>query len=402
MTAAIAIRPAEFSRDQIDLIKRTICPDASDDELQLFVQVAQRLQLDPFARQIFAVFRWNKKANRNVMQTQVSVDGFRVVAERNGNYAGQLGPFWTADGETWREVWLDKDPPKAAKVGVLRNDFKEPLWAVATWEQYKQEGQYGLTEMWKRMGPLMLGKCAECLALRRAFPNELGGVYSPEEMAQADAPAYTPPQKEAAPAGPKAGAPMITGAAATESPRAGTPMTATSTTASPAKPARANTIKHDGKLATAGQVAKLHALKKEVGGLTEDAYRKQLAAFKRQDGTPCEHSNELSVAQISNLIDRYEAKIKQQGARAIAAQQELAPAVPPANDPPPPLEDLLTAAFPLQDDEKRWLHDRFGVNAVSDLEDRDFQTAYELLSLGYQTSEYEEMLTKYQAMRKCG
>lgn len=183
--------PTAMTRERVELIKRTVAPGATDDELQMFVQVCERTKLDPFARQIYAIKRRQKDEAsgqwREAITFQVSIDGARLVAERSGKYAGQLGPLWTDDGETWREVWLKREPPKAAKVGILRRDFKEPLWAVATWEQYVAKTRDGTpTSMWQKMGPLMLAKCAEMLGLRRAFPQELSGVYSREEMEQAD------------------------------------------------------------------------------------------------------------------------------------------------------------------------------------------------------------------------
>lgn len=193
----------QLSAEQVDLIKRTVCKGSTDDELALFIQQCDRTGLDPFTGQIHAVKRWDSKARREVMSIQVGIDGYRLVAERTGLYEGQTTAEWCGADGVWRDVWLSSEPPAAARVGVYKRGFREALYGVALWTEYCQTRKDGSpSHMWARMPALMLAKCAEALSLRKAFPQELSGLYTREEMMQAESEGRRPSAPQRAPQAP--------------------------------------------------------------------------------------------------------------------------------------------------------------------------------------------------------
>lgn len=171
--AAAASHPAvfEISQGQVDLIRQTIMPNANDLQFQLFLNLCRVKRLDPLTKQIYAVYI------KGQWQFFASIDGLRVIAERSGNYGGQTAPYWCGPDGVWRDVWLEKDPPSAAKVGVWKRGYSEPTWGVATFKSYGA----GKVNNWVSMPEVMLSKCAEALALRKAFPDDLSGLYVRDE-----------------------------------------------------------------------------------------------------------------------------------------------------------------------------------------------------------------------------
>lgn len=166
----------DFTDEQLDIIKNQIAKRCTDDELKLFVQVCKKRELDPFARQIYAIKRGDQ------MTIQISIDGLRLQAQRSGKYRGQSTPLFCGADGVWVDVWLASYAPTAAKVTIHHADFIEPMVGVALYKSYAQTNN----NLWKTMPDVMLSKCAEGIAIRKAFPLETSGLYLEEEMHQAE------------------------------------------------------------------------------------------------------------------------------------------------------------------------------------------------------------------------
>jgi len=162
--------PSEFTQDKVDLLKSTVCKGANNDEFQLFLHVCQRTGLDPFMKQIYSIPRGGQRT------IQTSIDGLRLIAERTERYSPGKESIFVYDEKNCL---------------ISATSFVKKMTRDGTWHDVSETAMFseynpGNNTFWKKMPHVMLSKCAEAKALRRAFPQEMSGIYTNEEMAQAE------------------------------------------------------------------------------------------------------------------------------------------------------------------------------------------------------------------------
>jgi len=166
-----------FSNKQIDILKNSICKGVTNEEFEIFLMACTKTQLDPFMRQIYAVKRGS------TMTIQTGIDGYRLIAERTGCYAPGPEPTYVYDSEGRLQ----------SATAYIKKQTRDGTWhtisASAYLDEYCQRTKEGYPMgMWRNMARTMLFECAEAQALRKAFPAEMSGIYTKEEMEQADSP----------------------------------------------------------------------------------------------------------------------------------------------------------------------------------------------------------------------
>lgn len=175
------------------------------EDLLIFLAAARRTGLDPIAKQIYPVYRWDSRLGKEKMTIQAGIDGLRAVAERSKLYAGSDDAQFVTES-IYNPITGQEDKDLVARIVIYKINSKTgermPITASARFRAYAQKGkkkdgtEYYMGMWANDLRYNQLAKCAEALALRKGFPNDLAGIYSEEEMAQAtplaDLPAPTP------------------------------------------------------------------------------------------------------------------------------------------------------------------------------------------------------------------
>lgn len=278
----LATEQTYWTEGQVAALRHMGVQDATPGDLAVFFHVVKRTGLDPFARQIYMIGRWSKEGTKYTIQT--GIDGYRLIGRRAADARHETisisAPEWAHEDGSWRPVWSPKwGTPVAARVVVRRNGQEFP--GVALFDEYKQvKRDGGLTQMWAQRPAGQIAKCAEALAWRMAFPQDLANVYVEDELHQAsnpDQPTTLAPAR-------------VTAADFTAPAPAPQPPTETTTDAEVPKP-------------TAAMTKKMFAALREVGAGDRAS---SLAYVSDVVGRAVASSKDLSRDEVSAVIDALE------------------------------------------------------------------------------------------------
>jgi phage recombination protein Bet len=186
--------PDFLSKEEVELLKRTLLAQFPDDEKETFVRICQRTRLDPFTKQIYATKRYQKTRQRDGTFLKVptlvpvtGIMGLKAVAVRTGRYDG-CEVFWCGKDGVWRADWVSNEYPEAAKAIIYHKDRTHPEVGIARWTAYVGQTynydtkKWEISDFWHRMSDWMLSKCAQAQGLRGAFPDPLSNLYIHEEL----------------------------------------------------------------------------------------------------------------------------------------------------------------------------------------------------------------------------
>lgn len=177
------------------LIKEQIAPDATKEELELFFMMAYRTRLDPLLKQLYFIkYRdkyasekngcqcgWSKcTCGKSVFKVSyvTSIDGYRIIAHRTGLFDGVDEPEYKYD-ERVSHNQVEKRL-LSCTVRVYKKGSSHAFAATVKFSEYDTQ-----KNLWKTMPETMIAKVAEAHALRKAFPQDLSGIYTQDEMEQA-------------------------------------------------------------------------------------------------------------------------------------------------------------------------------------------------------------------------
>lgn len=147
----------------------------TDQEVVMFMQLCRYQKLNPFLKEAYLV-----KFGSQAASIITSKEAFMKRAENNKHYKGFKAGIVVARGEEMKHldgaIKMPNDELIGAWAEVYRDDRDEPSHVEISLEEFSK-GQ----ATWKQMPMNMIRKTALVNALREAFPENLGSLYTEDD-----------------------------------------------------------------------------------------------------------------------------------------------------------------------------------------------------------------------------
>lgn len=202
------LRDAEYS-----VLLRTVCKHAPREIAAFFMLFCLKRGLDPFSKQVYL---WADKMENGVpvpgctWNIVAGIDGLRAIASRSPYYRGPKRPIWTYEADPSQPDGIrrftkedsrygnivGKRVPEACEVAILRAVPQAPtnpaiymeFIGIARFGEFCKTRTGKVYGNWEDQPEHQLRVRAEAMALRMAFPEEVGGIYTEDELRESRAP----------------------------------------------------------------------------------------------------------------------------------------------------------------------------------------------------------------------
>lgn len=180
-TTSSTLTEVEFSRDQVEIIRNTICPGIKDNELSYCLEVAGRLGANPILKEVHFIFQ-NVQGGRKVM-VQLGIDFYRRRAMETGRLLGKKIQVCDGDGN-WYDVLPANAKLYAARCQLFVKGMDLPIERIAYWREFGEPNANN--PIWRTKSIHMLTKVAESHAIRDMCAGQLGGTVTEDEVDAGD------------------------------------------------------------------------------------------------------------------------------------------------------------------------------------------------------------------------
>lgn len=173
--------PVKKSNARLAVLRNTVAQGATDAEFAMFLEICKATKLNPFKREI-----WFIKGKDYINKRGEKVEGRLQIMTGIAGYLAIANAHPQFDGIEQEIVRKEDGKIDYAIAKVWRKDRKFPSVGTAYFEEYYRPGNYGKDSIWDKNPSTMILKVAKSIALREAFPQELSGLHTEDEIATAE------------------------------------------------------------------------------------------------------------------------------------------------------------------------------------------------------------------------